>query len=124
MGIMERTTLTHWALTTEHPVAVMGTGGEFELVPLLSSDPLPETFASEMRARGFHLCGLLSLRDGKPDAKVERDWDSLYTVLMATLAYAQQVADDIRRESDGDGDGVDWLERLHQLPDPRESLRG
>lgn len=119
MGIMERTTLTHWALTTEHPVAVMGTGGEFELVPLLSSDPLPEAFTSEMRARGFHLCGLLGLRDGKPDAKIERDSDSLYTALTATLAYAQQVADEIKRKCN-DGDGVDWLERLHQLPDTRD----
>ena len=122
MGIMESTTLTHWALTTEHPVAVMGTGGEFELVPLLSSDPLPETFTSEMRARRFHLCGILGIRAGVPDAKVEKDPDSLYTVLMATLAYAQQVADEIKRKGNGgDGDGVDWLEQLHQLPDPRES---
>ena len=61
-------------------------------------------------------------RAGSPDAKVlEKDPDLLYTVSTATLAYAQQVADEIKRKGNGgDGDGADLVQQLHQLREPRE----
>jgi hypothetical protein len=115
---MDATTLYEWALSTEDAVAVLGSAGQFELIPL-TPEPLPDSFTADMRARGFYLCGLLGMRAGTPAVAIEPTRaDAIYTVLMASFDYAQRVAEKVKREQTGDGCG--FLERLYQLPDPRD----
>ena len=100
-------------------VVVLGKAGEFVLVPIAPPGPLPDSLLVDAARKNFHFCGIVGIRrDGKPDAKCEPDLDSTYTCLQASLVFAVQVADKIRRPQIGDSE--DWLERLYRLPDTRD----
>ncbi len=101
----------------EFSVGVLGRAGEFVLVPLSEPEQLPKEILDDANHRGFRFCGVLALVNGKPSVKSEPDLDALYTVMHASMAFAQRVADKIKREKEGDA--VDWLENLYHLPDSR-----
>jgi hypothetical protein len=109
---------TRLAETATDAVAVLGKGGEFVLVDLCTpGQPMPPAVLVDATRRGFHYCGILGLRDGRRNVECEPDADSVFTCLMASLAFAQRVADKI-----GSGGGACLgldLERLWQLPDTR-----
>ena len=93
----------------DRSVAVLGKGEDFVLVPL--DGPLDAALTKRAEERGFCFCGVMGLEDGLPVAKCEPGPDTAVTMMHAALVFAQQVK----------GPDVDWLERLWQLPDPRNS---
>jgi len=95
-------------------VIVIGARGEFLLFPLDGPTPLPQL--AEATRRGFHFSGVVALVDGEPKVAAESDPDSLFTMTVAGVTWAYQLR---CKRADNGGDGEDWLERLHQLPDPR-----
>ena len=101
--------------TAELCYGVIGTMGEFVLVDMLEPVQTPEVLAAV--ARGWGFCGTVALTDGVPSATCEPDPDSWLTMAHAGLAVAQLIAD--RLKIPGKGDSLEWLERLHRLPDTR-----
>ena len=103
------------AFDSEISVAVLGNAGEFVLIPL--GGPLDDNVTRAAMERGFRYCGCLGIKEGIPGAKCEPDPDSVFTCLMASLAFARLVCD--RLKPPPKGDGVEWLTRLFALPDTR-----
>lgn len=95
--------------------AVMGRGEEFALVPLPASDAEMDKALESALAKGLSYCGVLGFKDGQSAVRCEHP-AAIYTMMHAGLAFSHLIAQALRRQQ---GDAVDWLERLHSLPDSR-----
>jgi hypothetical protein len=100
---------------SEISVAVMGRGGEFVLIRL--DGGIDEAATEDAARKGYAYCGVLGVKDGQAGAKCEPNPDAIYTCLLASLAFAQLVADRLKQKPKGDG--AEWLARLFELPDTR-----
>lgn len=114
MDARTREEMKEFAASADYSCGVFGAGGEFLLVPVHEPGPVP---TEEIQSRGFHFCGWLTIRDGDPGAWCEQDPDSRFTCLIAAFAFAQRVADKIKPNQQGDF--VQWLQHLWELPDER-----
>ncbi len=95
----------------EHSAVVLGRGKDFTLVFLDS--PIDGAVTAEAADRGFAYCGILTVVAGRVAAECRPHMDALYTMMHASLAFAQQVAGRLRHGRE------DWLEQLWKLPDTR-----
>lgn len=85
-------------LNPEISVGVLGRGGEFVLVP---TDQDVEPAMEEAARRGWKYCGFFVVtRRGEPGVRCEPDPDSIYTMLLASLAFAQLVAERLKPKDD------------------------
>lgn len=116
---MDATERLVWDADGGAVVGVLGLRGQFVLVPLSDTVPIPDAVMEDAHHRGLRYCGVLALVGGEPRAKCEPDLDAAHTMLLASLSFAQQVADKIKQH--GKGDEEDWLRRLYNLPDTREN---
>jgi hypothetical protein len=105
------------ARESEISVAVLGKGGDFVLIRLDGEIDASATDAA--LARGFSYCGVMGVKNGQASVRCEPNPDAAVTMLHAALAFGTQVAERLRPQPEGDG--VEWLERLYQLPDTREN---
>ena len=102
----------------EMSVAVLGKGEEFVLISL--DGPIDEAVTIDALSKGYRWCGVMGIKDGHAAAKSEQHPDAIYTMMHAALGFAKQVAEKLRPKSDV-GDELEWLERIHRLPDMREN---
>lgn len=100
---------------SEVSFAVLGKGRDFVLVALHTDTAEDATQMAEARSRGFFYCGVLGMRDGQPSAECSAS-DAAFTMMHAALAFAQEMAGQLRPKDDS----VQWLTRLWELPDPRD----
>jgi len=99
---------------SEFCCAVLGRGEEFLLIDL----SLPIEDASDAaRANGLVYVGCLAVKDGKAGVRCEPGTAAVFTMLCASMAFAQLVADRLRPEPQGDA--AAWLDALYSLPDTR-----
>ncbi len=107
---------------SEMAAGVLGKGEDFVLVHF-NDKPFDTAQLAEAKARGFAWCGVLGLCNGVPQARVSPDNpEAIYTMCFAGLAYAHLVAEHLRPQPKSDA--VEWLSRLHALPDARQSEYG
>jgi hypothetical protein len=96
-------------------VAVLGEGCEFVLIRI---DGEIDNAATEAAvARGLGYCGCLGIKDGRAAAHCEPDFGSAFTMMLAAIAFCQQMAEKLKQKKTGDS--AEWLERLFGLPDTR-----
>ena len=112
MDSMERLT---W--DSEIVAGVLGKADRFLLVPLTEAGPISDEVMEDAASRGFKFVGVLAVINGHAAARCEPGMGASYTMMHASLAFAQQVADKLKDRQQGDS--VDWLRRLWTLPDTR-----
>lgn len=105
------------ACDSEICAAVVGRSGDFVLIRLDIEEAGKQAALEGAIRRGFGYCGVLGLKSGKAAVAFESDPDSLYTMMLASFAFAEVVAGQVRAKQ---GDAADWLTRLHRLPDSRD----
>jgi hypothetical protein len=97
-------------------VGVLGRGGEFVLVPLTGE--IDGAITADALAKGYSYCGCLGVTaSGEPGVRCEPSPEAASVMVLAALAFAQQIADRLRPPQKGDG--AEWLTRLFLLPDMR-----
>jgi hypothetical protein len=91
--------------------AVVGKGDDFVLLPL--EGLISEAAKQDAAKRELQFCGVVGLRDGSVEVEMESpvDQEALRIMARAVASFTERFAPR--------SDGVDWLERLYQLPDPR-----
>lgn len=75
--------------------------------------PLSEGRNMLARLRGYAFAGVFGVKDGVADCKSE---PGMWPVMIAAVPSFLQILNERLAPK---GDGVDWLERLAQLPDTR-----
>ena len=95
-------------------VGVLGRGGEFELVPI--DAPVEDVAEAMERHPNWGYCGVLAVHNGKACVRTELGPDAVYTMLLASVAFAQLAASRLRPKTD---DRVAWLTALYSLSDTR-----
>lgn len=106
-----------FVLESELAVGVLGNGEDFVLVHL-NDAPLDASVLAQATAKGFAWCGVMGIRHGKPEVRISPDnAEAVYTMCFAGLAYAHLVAEHFKPQPKTDA--VEWLTRLHALPDTR-----
>ena len=91
---------------------------EYMLVPLDGEGyPLSEGQTMLARLREYSFAGVFGYKSGFADAKNEPGPDAWRVMCAATPEFLTLLAQKLAPQSDG----VDWLEKLHQLPDTREN---
>lgn len=99
----------------EVSAAVLGKGEEFVFARL---PDVPEAVTAYARERGFRYCGVVGAKAGR----IELELASLDPENVKMMAFAVAEFAKCKEASPVlDGDSADWLERLHRLPDTRES---
>jgi hypothetical protein len=102
---------------------VLGRGEDFILIRLNDGEPLDQALVEDVVARGYRYVGVLGLKDGRPLVQLApENPEAVYTMSFAALAWVHSIAEHLRPQPQPQGDGVAWLEALHQLPDTREAL--
>jgi hypothetical protein len=91
--------------------AVLGSGDDFLLVPL-EGGTLPVASVEIAKARGYFYCGVLCVVNGHVEIEGPQEFRPI--LLRAAVPFAEYVVAKKRA-----GDAVDWLEKLHSLPDSR-----
>lgn len=114
---MDRVEQLAW--DAEIAVAVLGNPrtGEFSLIDLDHDMPMSEAARESARQRGFEFCGVVGVKNGIADAMCDPVAGALGILCAAVMPFVRRYAAKLGPKSDG----ADWLERLHALPDPRES---
>lgn len=105
---------------SEIAYGVIGRGSEFLLVPLVGAGGDDDgTWKSIAFAKGYSFRGVLAARNNVPSAALENPGD-LDIMLAAGTAFAEILADRIRREREQAPDGwMAFITKLHSLEDPR-----
>jgi len=111
----------HEQLISESQIAysVLGRGEEFILVNLAEDI---EYAKAEAVAKHYAWCGTLTVSNGRLCCALcdsSKNPGALYTMMFAGLKFAHMVAD--RLVDQAKGDSVEWLQKLHRLPDTRQS---
>jgi len=104
------------AWDSETAVAVLANDNDVELVDL--NQPASPARLRPLARRGLQFYGCLALVDGKVRVEIEGGLLTVDALRVMTQAAATFAARRVAPKDDG-GDGADWLERLHRLPDPR-----
>jgi hypothetical protein len=89
---------------------------EFMFFPLnRDGAPLDEEQLELARQKGLVFAGVYGFKDNVADAKCEEGPDALRVMCAACPAFISYLAQKLKQR----GDAVDWLEKLHRLPDTR-----
>jgi hypothetical protein len=105
---------TELARDSEMAVAVIVKGSHILLVDLNTRITVEEVRRAA-QTLGYQFCGVLGVRSGVASAKCEPSLEAINVCIHAAYAFAEFVAEKTRPI----GDGVNWLEQLHSLPDTR-----
>lgn len=113
------------AFESEICAGVLGRAGEFVLIRLDQDEAGKQEALEGALSRGFVYCGVLGLKNGTAAVQSEPDPDALYTMMRASLAFGQFVAERIgvppqEPAAPETGDAAEWLARLASLPDTRD----
>lgn len=100
----------------EVSAAVLGRGESFMLID--TRNVCPEAVASA-HAQHFNFCGVVGVKGGHLELELSSlDPETVKMMAFAAVKFAEcQTAQPV-------SDGVDWLERLHRLPDTRGPALG
>jgi hypothetical protein len=107
-------TVEKMAFDSELCAAVLGKGPEFMLIFL--DLPLDGSVTAMAHEKGYAYCGILAVINGEAMVECEPNPAAVFTVLKASLKFAQKVADKLWAKNRD----TDWLERLYALPDTRD----
>jgi hypothetical protein len=101
-------------------VAIMvGKDGDKDTLTLCNLDgPMPPECQAELVRQGCRYIGVLVIKNGVMDG-APADFNP--ATVHALLSAVQPFADYAREKLAPKGDGVQWLQRLHSLPDERET---
>ena len=108
------------AWNCEISVAVLGNAetGEHMLIELgREGYPLSEAEVLKARLKNFVYAGVMGYAEGVANAKAEPGPDCWRIMCAATPAFLTYLSGKLKPLCDS----VDWLEKLHQLPDTREN---
>ena len=94
--------------------AVLGKDGEFVLVPLGESGPLPDATVQLVKERGYLFAGVMGY-DGQVRVQAVMTRAAADTLKLACGAFARYLTHKLRPQQDSG----EWLERLWELNDER-----
>jgi hypothetical protein len=105
-------------LSAELSAGVLGRGGaDFILFPTGGPEPLDTKAVKEAALRGFYYIGALAIVEGRVDVSIEaKDPVDCKTMVYAAASFCDAYRDHIRAKQEGDA--VEWLHRLFELPGP------
>ncbi len=103
-------------MDSEAAAMVMGNAGCFVLFERDTKIADQGAKLAEVQSKGYHFSGVLALKDGQVEGRSESDFDSQLNMMCAFPEFGRLLA---TRSIERDGDAVEWLQRLHRLPDSR-----
>lgn len=96
--------------------------GDYELVDI-DKLPLSEEATQNFMKRGFERLGVIALHEDGPRVAVEYDGFDVETIRTLSVRFLKQLERELNaRVAKRVGDSLEWVNRLHKLPDLRNEM--